>query len=114
MLWHDEDRHSLATGTPGFISDESGATAIEYGLIAALIAVGIIEAATTLGGSPPTCSVGSHEAQLRDLVPAYLPTGFRTLGVGGTSAPRISSVEACRQSSVPMPVVQVGIVRVRV
>ena len=34
-----------------FVSDESGATAIEYGLIAALIAVGIIAAATTLGGS---------------------------------------------------------------
>jgi pilus assembly protein Flp/PilA len=32
-----------------FIQDESGATAIEYGLIAALIAVGIITAATTLG-----------------------------------------------------------------
>jgi len=33
-----------------FAQDESGATAIEYGLIAALIAVGIIAAATTLGG----------------------------------------------------------------
>ena len=32
-----------------FANDESGATAIEYGLIAALIAVGIIAAATTLG-----------------------------------------------------------------
>jgi len=31
------------------MDDESGATAIEYGLIAALIAVGIIAAATTLG-----------------------------------------------------------------
>ena len=34
-----------------FVSDESGATAIEYGLIAALIAVVIIAAVTTLGGS---------------------------------------------------------------
>ncbi|MEO6014089.1 MAG: Flp family type IVb pilin [Devosia sp.] len=34
-----------------FVADEEGATAIEYGLIAALIAVGIIAAATTLGGS---------------------------------------------------------------
>jgi pilus assembly protein Flp/PilA len=32
-----------------FIKDESGATAIEYGLIAALIAVAIITGATTLG-----------------------------------------------------------------
>ena len=33
------------------IKDEKGATAIEYGLIAALISVGIILAATALGGS---------------------------------------------------------------
>ena len=32
-----------------FVQDESGATAIEYGLIAALIAVVIIAALTTLG-----------------------------------------------------------------
>ena len=32
-----------------FIKDESGATAIEYGLIAALIAVVIITAVTTVG-----------------------------------------------------------------
>lgn len=34
-----------------FLKDETAATAIEYGLIAALIAVGIIAAATTLGNS---------------------------------------------------------------
>lgn len=34
-----------------FLKDESGATAIEYGLIAALISVGIIAAATALGNS---------------------------------------------------------------
>ena len=32
-----------------FVNDESGATAIEYGLIAALIAVGIITSATLVG-----------------------------------------------------------------
>lgn len=32
-----------------FLKNESGATAIEYGLIAALIAVAIIGAATTVG-----------------------------------------------------------------
>lgn len=32
-----------------FIQDEEGATAIEYGLIAALVAVGIIAAARGLG-----------------------------------------------------------------
>lgn len=34
-----------------FLKDESGATAIEYGLIASLIAVAIITAAGTLGNS---------------------------------------------------------------
>ena len=33
----------------GFLKDEEGATAIEYGLIAALIAVAIITAVTTIG-----------------------------------------------------------------
>ncbi|WP_230281714.1 Flp family type IVb pilin [Croceicoccus sp. Ery15] len=33
------------------LNDESGATAIEYGLIAALIAVACITALTSLGGS---------------------------------------------------------------
>lgn len=32
-----------------YLKDESGATAIEYGLIAALIAVGIIAGATAIG-----------------------------------------------------------------
>ncbi|MDP1617146.1 Flp family type IVb pilin [Phenylobacterium sp.] len=34
-----------------FLKDESGATAIEYGLIAALIAVVLITALNTLGGN---------------------------------------------------------------
>jgi pilus assembly protein Flp/PilA len=34
-----------------FVKDESGATAIEYGLIAALVAVGLIAALTALGDS---------------------------------------------------------------
>ena len=33
-----------------FLKDESGATAIEYGLIAALIAVVVVAAMTALGG----------------------------------------------------------------
>jgi pilus assembly protein Flp/PilA len=33
------------------LKDESGATAIEYGLIAALIATALITGATTLGGA---------------------------------------------------------------
>lgn len=34
-----------------FIADESGATAIEYGLIAGLIAVAIVAVLTTVGGN---------------------------------------------------------------
>ncbi|HEY8574017.1 Flp family type IVb pilin [Phenylobacterium sp.] len=33
-----------------FAKDESGATAIEYGLIAALVAVVLVTALTTMGG----------------------------------------------------------------
>jgi pilus assembly protein Flp/PilA len=44
-----------------FVRDESGATAIEYGLIVALIAVVIITAVTTVGSNLQTSftSVGS-------------------------------------------------------
>ena len=34
-----------------FVKDESGATAIEYGLLAALIGVGIVAGASTLGNN---------------------------------------------------------------
>ena len=34
-----------------FLRDEGGATAIEYGLIAGMVAVGIIVALTSFGGS---------------------------------------------------------------
>jgi len=37
-----------------FLKDESGATAIEYGLIAALVAVAIVGALTTLGSGLST------------------------------------------------------------
>ena len=37
-----------------FIKDESGATAIEYGLIAALIAVAMITGATAIGNALET------------------------------------------------------------
>ncbi|HEY1613549.1 MAG TPA: Flp family type IVb pilin [Rhizomicrobium sp.] len=46
-----------------FITDESGVTAIEYGLIAALVAVVIIGAVTTLGTSL-TKTFGSVSASL--------------------------------------------------
>ncbi len=47
-----------------FANDESGATAIEYGLIAALVSVAIIGALTTLGGKLTT-TFGKVNAQLK-------------------------------------------------
>ena len=46
-----------------FMKDESGATAIEYGLIAALIAVVLVSALTLLGGKLNT-TFGQIEAAL--------------------------------------------------
>ncbi|AIO37403.1 Flp family type IVb pilin [Burkholderia sp. AU19243] len=40
---------SLIEKIPWFIRDERGVTAIEYGLIAALIVIGIVVALTTVG-----------------------------------------------------------------
>jgi len=37
-----------------FVKDESGATAIEYGLIAALVAVFLVTALTAMGGKLAT------------------------------------------------------------
>jgi len=49
-----------------FMNDESGATAIEYGLIAALVSVGIVAALKTVGSNLQTTfsTIGS------DLTPA--------------------------------------------
>jgi pilus assembly protein Flp/PilA len=55
-----------------FVNDESGATAIEYGLIAALIAVGIIAAATALGGSLSGL-FNTISTQLNDATAAAVP-----------------------------------------
>jgi len=40
----------MTTNIKKFISDDSGVTAIEYGLIAALVAVAAVSAFTALGG----------------------------------------------------------------
>jgi pilus assembly protein Flp/PilA len=45
---------ALLNATQKFWEDESGVTAIEYGLIASLIAVGIILAVTAVGGNLAT------------------------------------------------------------
>ena len=50
----NERKNRMSKFIKQFIADESGATAIEYGLIAALIAVVIISAVTALGGQLET------------------------------------------------------------
>jgi pilus assembly protein Flp/PilA len=40
----------IASAVQAFIADENGVTAIEYGLIAALVGVAIVGAVTALGG----------------------------------------------------------------
>ena len=44
----------MRTSVARFVKDESGATAIEYGLIAAGIAVAVITAMSTLSGALTT------------------------------------------------------------
>lgn len=67
----------MSTLLSRFVKDESGATAIEYGLIAALIAVAAITAMTSLGGQlSDTFQQVSDKLEARD-------TG--TGGTGGTS-----------------------------
>ncbi len=40
---------TIFTAIQAFVADEDGVTAIEYGLIAALVGVGMVTAATALG-----------------------------------------------------------------
>jgi pilus assembly protein Flp/PilA len=49
VQWCQLKEASMSRFVMRFLNDESGATAIEYGLIAALIAVVIIGAVTTVG-----------------------------------------------------------------
>ena len=62
-----------------FIKDDSGATAIEYGLIAALVSVAAIAALTSLGGSLTNIFTVVDNA----LVTAATSAS----GAGGTTAP---------------------------
>jgi len=44
----------MVRNLPAFVRDESGATAIEYGLIAALVSVATIASLTSMGNSLQT------------------------------------------------------------
>ena len=48
-LWLSSMSKAMLASIKGFIANESGATAIEYALIASLIAVAIITAVQTVG-----------------------------------------------------------------
>jgi pilus assembly protein Flp/PilA len=43
--------NKMVSAVKAFVADENGVTAIEYGLIAALVGVAIVTAVTALGGS---------------------------------------------------------------
>ena len=62
-----------------FLKDDSGATAIEYGLIAALIAVAIIAGATLLGGN-----LGSMFNGIANTLNTYNPEATTTATGSGT------------------------------
>jgi pilus assembly protein Flp/PilA len=51
---HSSTKENLMTRVHAFLGDESGVTAIEYALIASLIAVFIITALTLVGGKVST------------------------------------------------------------
>jgi pilus assembly protein Flp/PilA len=70
----------LKTTVQNFIHDESGATAIEYGLIAALVSVAAIVALQALGGSLSNI-FGIVSTQLKDA--ASKANG----ATGGTTTP---------------------------
>ena len=53
-LGHQQQGNSMLTTVKRFVADESAATAIEYGLIAAGIAVAIIAILPTLGSKLAT------------------------------------------------------------
>ena len=67
------------------INDESGATAIEYGLIAALVAVAIIAALTALGGSLDTLfsNVATTVSQRHRLTAGAAAGSGRSAHAGG-------------------------------
>jgi pilus assembly protein Flp/PilA len=60
---------TLTSAIKAFIADEEGVTAIEYGLIAALVGLGIAVAAKALGTNLSTL-FGNIGTQLNAAVPA--------------------------------------------
>jgi len=62
----------MYTFIKNFVKDESGATAIEYGLIAALVSVAAVTALTAVGDSLDTMFT-TVSSTLNDALPAPAP-----------------------------------------
>jgi pilus assembly protein Flp/PilA len=77
-----------------FLKDESGATAIEYGLIAALVSVAIIAMLSLLGNNPtaPIKPVADNTAST-----APYPIAYLDAGIGGRHGRRCRAPPARRQ-----------------
>jgi pilus assembly protein Flp/PilA len=69
-----------------FVKNESGATAIEYGLIAALVSVAAIGALTQVGGSLKSI-FGVVSTNLTDAANKAQTSGGTTGGTGSSSTP---------------------------
>ena len=61
-----------------FVKDESGVTAIEYGLIAGLISVVILVAVTAIGTEPPRLVLDDRHGSRRRVSRSTSGLGFRT------------------------------------
>src|SRR5262249_29944339 len=70
-----------------FAKDESGATAIEYGLIAALVAVGLIAALTALGSS--LGKISNRVSRERNGAQSYLGFPGGAAGAARTNRPKL-------------------------
>lgn len=70
-----------------FLNGEDGATPIEYGLIAALISVAVIDSLTATGNSPGTMSITASSV-----------LSGSALGCAGWAAPALGCCEVSRLS----------------
>ena len=85
-----------------FIANEDGATAIEYGLIAALIAVVIITALTTIGTNLNTAFTSCRDVTALRFIEAssrcrHLVPGSQAQGQNASSGQRFHHVVAACQ-----------------
>ncbi len=93
----NSENNSMTASFRSFLQDESGATAIEYGLIAALISVAAIAAMGAMGDSLQIQAAGAK------------PAAFKPLQSGGSAWGR----RFCVPSSVRQPAPQALLAKLR-